>query len=209
MAGGIPGVAVAMATGGTLLVYAGLTDVTPLAALRGITSGKALPGVARTPSPTAVSLAEQSGGAGSSAPSVTSVGASLVGAARKYVGGRYRYGGTDPAKGIDCSSLVQHAFTDIGVRGCPRTSGQQSMWNATARVPNRADVQPGDLVFWGLPGATSHVAIAASAGAATIVEARNVRVGVVEGKTWGTPNFYRRYAGAQSAAPGAGGGGSW
>jgi cell wall-associated NlpC family hydrolase len=206
--GGIPGIAVGMATAGGVLVYSGLKDVTPLAALREIAAGR-VTGVSRTPSPTAVALSQQSGGAGSSGPSVLTSGSSLVDAARKYVGGRYRFGGTDPATGLDCSAMVQRAFRDIGVTGCPRTSTQQSLWGALARVPGRSQVQPGDLVFWGVPGATSHVAIASSAGAVTIVEARNRRTGVVEGKTWGRPNFYRRYAGATSAAPGAGGGGSW
>jgi cell wall-associated NlpC family hydrolase len=203
VAGGIPGVAVGLVTGGALLVYAGLTDVTPLAALREVAAGR-VTGVSRTPSPTAVTLASQSGGAGSSAPSVLTSGSALVGAARRYVGGRYRFGGTNPATGLDCSALVQRAFADIGVKGCPRTSGQQLMWSALTRVPRRADVQPGDLVFW-----SGHVAIASSPGAATIVEARNARVGIVEGKTWGSPIGYRRYAGALSAAPGAGSGGSW
>lgn len=203
-AGGIPGVAVGMATAGATLVYAGLRDVTPLDALREIASGR-VAGVGRSPSPTAVALAQQSGGAGSSAPSVFGAGGALVTAARRYVGGRYRFGGTDPRTGLDCSALVQRAYRDIGVTGCPRTSGQQLVWSALTRVPRQQDVEPGDLVFW--PG---HVAIASSPGAATIVEARNLRTGVVEGKLWGTPIMFRRYAGAQSAAPGgSSGGGSW
>lgn len=203
-AGGIPGVAVGMVSTGALLVYAGLRDVTPLAALREVAAGRA-PGVSRAPSPTAVSIAQQSGGAGSTAPSVLTSGSALVGAARRYVGGRYRFGGTDPATGLDCSALVQRAFRDIGVPGCPRTSGQQFVWRALARV-SEAEVQSGDLVFWG-----GHVAIASSARAATIVEARNARTGVVEGPIWGRASVigYRRYAGATTAAPGAGGGGSW
>jgi cell wall-associated NlpC family hydrolase len=207
---GIPGVAVGMATAGGLLVYAGLRDVTPLDALRDIASGR-VTGVSRSSSPTAVALAQQSGGPGSQAPSVIGAGASLVAAARRYVGGRYRSGGTDPATGLDCSGLVQRSFRDIGVPGCPRTSGQQLVWAALTRVPRQRDAQPGDLVFW-----TGHVAIATAPGATTVVGALNSRVGVREGPIGANgvrgqpPVAIRRYAGAQSAAPGgSAGGGSW
>lgn len=209
-AGGIPGVAVGMATAGAVMVYAGLTDVSPLNALREIASGR-VAGVRRSPSPTAVALAQQSGGAGSSAPSVFGAGGALVTAARRYVGGRYRFGGTNPATGLDCSALVQRSFRDIGVAGCPRTSGQQLVWSALTRVPRQQDAQPGDLVFW-----TGHVAIATSPGATTVVGALNARTGVREGPIGANgvagqpPVAIRRYAGAQSAAPGgSSGGGSW
>jgi len=212
-AGGIPGVAVGMATAGAVMVYAGLRDLTPLDALRQVASGR-VAGVGRTSSPTAVALAQQSGGAGSSAPSVLGAGGALVTAARRYMGGRYRFGGTNPSTGLDCSALVQRSFRDIGVAGCPRTSGQQYLWSALTRVPRQADAQPGDLVFWGAP-AVSHVAIATSAGATTVVGALNTRTGIREGPIGANgiagqpPVGFRRYAGAQSAAPGAGGGGSW
>lgn len=209
-AGGINGLGVGMATAGGVLVYAGLRDVSPLEALRDMMSGR-LPTVERRGSPTADEiLNRQSGGPGSKAPSVLGAGGALVTAARRYVGGPYRFGGTDPRTGLDCSALVQRAFKDIGVPDCPRTSGQQFVWRALTTVRNQRDVQPGDLVFW--PG---HVAIATSAGAATVVGALNRRSGVREGPikangVTGAPiSGFRRYAGAQSAAPGTGSGDSW
>lgn len=207
-AGGINGLGVGMATAGGVLVYAGLRDITPLDALRDITSGR-LPTVERKGSATADEiLARQSGGPGSKAPSVFKSGGALVTAARRYVGGPYRFGGTDPRTGLDCSALVQRAFKDIGIPDCPRTSGQQYLWRALTTVRSAGDVQPGDLVFW-----SGHVAIATQAGGGTVVGALNRKTGIREGPTKsngaGRIIGYRRYAGAQSAAPGTGSGDSW
>jgi len=44
----------------------------------------------------------------------------------------------------DCSGLMLRAYREAGVN-LPRTSREQ--WYAGARVPNPADLQPGDLVF--------------------------------------------------------------
>ncbi len=64
--------------------------------------------------------------------------------ARRYLGVRYVFGGTDPAIGLDCSGLVQLVFRQLGI-GLPRTAQQQ--YNATVRL-TRDQLQPGDLVFF-------------------------------------------------------------
>jgi cell wall-associated NlpC family hydrolase len=72
--------------------------------------------------------------------------------ARRYLGIRYVFGGTDPAVGLDCSGLVQLVFRQIGVK-LPRTAQQQ--FDATVRVP-REQLQPGDLVFFARTYADPH-----------------------------------------------------
>jgi cell wall-associated NlpC family hydrolase len=68
------------------------------------------------------------------------------------VGSPYRWGGTGPAA-FDCSGLVSWAFAQAGVP-VPRTSRAQ----AQAGTPvSRADLQPGDLVFFYSP--VRHVGI--------------------------------------------------
>jgi cell wall-associated NlpC family hydrolase len=74
----------------------------------------------------------------------TATGASVINVARRYLGVRYVFGGTDPAIGLDCSGLVQLVFGQLGV-ALPRTAQQQ--YNATSRLSGD-QLQPGDLVFF-------------------------------------------------------------
>src|ERR671933_1577510 len=72
------------------------------------------------------------------------VGSQAIDVARRYLGVRYLFGGTDPAIGLDCSGLVQLVFRQLGT-ALPRTA--QLQYEATARVtPDQ--LQPGDLVFF-------------------------------------------------------------
>jgi len=82
----------------------------------------------------------------------------VVNIARRYLGVPYRWGGTSPTTGFDCSGFTQHVFRQVGVN-LPRVSRDQI--NAGQRV-NRADLQPGDLVFFGSP--IHHVGIYAGGG---------------------------------------------
>jgi cell wall-associated NlpC family hydrolase len=66
----------------------------------------------------------------------------------------YLWGGT-VAPNYDCSGLVQSAFMAAGIQ-LPRDSYQQE--DFTQHI-DRADLQPGDLVFFGTPKRTSHVAL--------------------------------------------------
>lgn len=67
----------------------------------------------------------------------------LITAARQYLGVPYLWGGTDPAKGLDCSGFVQRAFKDIGIE-LPRVSADQA--RAGRPVASLAEAKPGDLV---------------------------------------------------------------
>jgi cell wall-associated NlpC family hydrolase len=51
----------------------------------------------------------------------TAVGGAIADVAMGMVGTRYRYGGTDPIEGFDCSGLVYYAYGQAGYR-VPRTS---------------------------------------------------------------------------------------
>ena len=80
-----------------------------------------------------------------------------------YLGVRYKWGGTSPRTGFDCSGYVQYVYGREGVR-LPRTSRQQAV--AGTRRPTRWDAAgPGDLVMFAEPGkAISHVAFYAGNG---------------------------------------------
>jgi cell wall-associated NlpC family hydrolase len=68
------------------------------------------------------------------------------------IGSPYRYGASGP-NAFDCSGLVSWAFKNAGV-SLPRTS--RAMSNV-GRPVSRAELQPGDLVFFYKP--VSHVGI--------------------------------------------------
>ena len=82
----------------------------------------------------------------------------VLASADGVVGTRYRYGGSTPEHGFDCSGLVQWIFARQGVE-LPRTA--RAMSAAGIRVPARRTVlAPGDLLFFAEGGGrVSHVAI--------------------------------------------------
>jgi cell wall-associated NlpC family hydrolase len=96
-------------------------------------------------------------GSGGAAP------ARVLRTADDYLGVPYKWGGTSPRTGFDCSGYVQYVYGREGVR-LPRTSRQQAV--AGARRPTRWDAAgPGDLVMFAEPGrAISHVAFYAGNG---------------------------------------------
>ncbi len=71
------------------------------------------------------------------------------------MGKPYQWGAAGPDK-FDCSGLVQYVYSNLGV-SLPRVSRQQA--SAGVHV-DRADLQPGDLVFFVLSGSRiDHVGI--------------------------------------------------
>ena len=60
------------------------------------------------------------------------------------VGARYRYGGTDPVEGFDCSGLVYYAYDQAGYR-VPRTLAE--LFRAARKIA-LGDAGAGDLMFF-------------------------------------------------------------
>ena len=88
-------------------------------------------------------------------PTDGAVGGAIAELARDLVGTRYRYGGTDPVDGFDCSGLVFYAYGQAGYR-VPRTS--QELFRAARMIAVR-EADPGDLMFFQDQAKLSHVGI--------------------------------------------------
>ena len=82
----------------------------------------------------------------------------VIPTAERYLGVKYKWGGTSPTSGFDCSGYVQYVFAKHGVK-LPRTSRAQAY--AGSRVPlTFDDLRTGDLVMFAANGQPiSHVAI--------------------------------------------------
>ena len=61
------------------------------------------------------------------------------------IGVDYRFGGTTPERGLDCSGLVRYVFQQVTGVTLPRTS--QELSRLGEKVPV-SDLMPGDLVFF-------------------------------------------------------------
>ena len=132
--------------------------------------------------------------------------------ARKYLGTPYRWGGSTPETGFDCSGLVQWAYAQAGVK-IPRVTDQQIAAGNGSPV-RRGELLPGDLVFFRDPsGYVHHVGM--SLGGDRFIHAP--RTGdVVKEANLNEPYYRQQFAGgrrfgaAAPAAPGraTGGGGA-
>ena len=93
------------------------------------------------------------------APTVAPVddGEELVLRALGLLGTPYRFGGTDPATGFDCSGLVAHVFMAVRGQRLPRRSEEMA---ALGHPVDIRLIAAGDLVFFNTLGRPhSHVAI--------------------------------------------------
>ena len=105
-----------------------------------------------TTKPSTTTTIKTPGGGGGGAVKPSALGAKIVAVARQYLGIPYVWGGASPA-GFDCSGLTQFVFARCGV-SLPHSAELQSMMGTV--VP-RAQLAPGDLVFFGSP--VHHVGI--------------------------------------------------
>ncbi|WP_443134891.1 C40 family peptidase [Herbaspirillum sp. CF444] len=88
---------------------------------------------------------------------ITNRASELAVQALSMLGINYRYGGTSPETGLDCSGLVRYVFKEALGTDLPRTSAEISR---VGEKVDKVDLRPGDLVFYNtLRRGFSHVGI--------------------------------------------------
>ena len=139
-------------------------------------------------------------GSGRMLPDPTNGGAGteIVMQALAQVGKPYRWGGSDPREGFDCSGLVAHVYEDaLGIR-LPRTSRDMSRRGGRIGAGRLA---AGDLVFFNTARrAYSHVGIYVGSGRFVHAPATGslVRVERMDSRYWAS-----RFDGARRIVAGA------
>jgi cell wall-associated NlpC family hydrolase len=122
--------------------------------------------------------------------------------ARTYTGTPYRLGASGPSH-FDCSHFTSHVFKKFGYTLTPFT---QAQYKEAREVPSYADMQVGDLVFFGKRGSVrdiGHVGIVVSLnrenGSFNFIHASTSK-GVTEDNS-NQPYFMMRYVGARRVLP--------
>lgn len=108
----------------------------------------------------------------------------LLQRAMALLGTPYRWGGTSPDRGFDCSGLVGYVYrTALGI-DLPRVSRDQAR---AGELVDRAAMAVGDLVFFGRRGRVDHVGIYVGEGKFVHAPSRgkDVTVSSLEGGYWG------------------------
>lgn len=193
--GGISGVAVALATAGGVLLYAGFQGLDPVQALKDITSGKTKElqpsNVSFVNDPTSLG---QGGGVIAADYGGSGVGGKIVAAAMTHRSERYSQARRFQDGYSDCSSFVGKALKDVGITPpAGSVTGSYLAWNKLKTVP-KSQIQPGDLLCG--PG---HIAIAVSSTTAIGQQngRQNVRVDDIDSIMWGQSYWRaRRYIGS-------------
>lgn len=125
--------------------------------------------------------------------------------ALKQVGGKYRYGGTDPKSGLDCSGLPYYVYKQIGYK-IPRNT--VSLLNHKQGIINSfTEIKKGDVII--TPGGgenKKHALISVSdynpsTGTVKVVSASNPKKGIVIKDITSKTKILgiRRFIGVQSA----------
>ena len=90
------------------------------------------------------------------APTSPSLVKTVLQRAFSLLGTPYRWGGSSPESGFDCSGLVGYVFRTIGI-DLPRVS--RAMAQEGTAITDRNALAEGDLVFFGKRGHVDHVGI--------------------------------------------------
>lgn len=205
---GIPGTAVAVATLGAVLVYAGLRGVSPLQALRDAAGGKPPP-VKGTPTAPAVITSPPSASGFTDARR-----GAVVSAATLYMKDQYDQLRRRQIGFSDCSSFVDKCLHKAGIKppGDPWANTANYRASGEWQTIEAPQVEPGDIAI-----SISHMVLITGKGGTTGVGQQkpfvNVKTGSMRDLFGSQVYVFKTYKGYSHPAAGQGGsdggGGSW
>jgi N-acetylmuramoyl-L-alanine amidase len=73
--------------------------------------------------------------------------------AKRFLGTAYVYGGNSPDYGFDCSGFTKYIMAQYGI-GLERVAADQAV---QGRYVSKADLRPGDLVFFDTDGGSNYI----------------------------------------------------
>jgi hypothetical protein len=198
---GISGVAVALATGGGVLLYAGFQGLNPLQALKDITSGQTKELAGSQVSYTR-DLSRIGGGVAQASTGGGSVGSGahpeIAQAALRHRDEKYSQTKRWAPGYSDCSSFVGKSLKDVGITPPSGSVTSSYLTWRQLKTISRAEIGAGDLLCAG-----GHIAIALSPTTAIGQQngRQNVRVDTISTIMWGQGAWVpRRYTGAATGA---------
>ena len=117
--------------------------------------------------------------------------------ALSMIGTPYKFGSSNPEKGLDCSGFVKHVYKESADISLPRSAAEMSK---EGEVIAKNELKPGDLVFFNTrKKANSHVGIYAGDG--TFVHASSSRTKEVTVTRIGEKYWANRFNGARRVLP--------
>jgi peptidoglycan DL-endopeptidase CwlO len=193
----ISGTAVGLAAVGGLLIYAGVSDKQPVAALRELVTGKSFPPAPFTKPASSSATSGDFANIGTFPSGVTGgtqFGQAIASEAVAQVGKPYRWGAAGP-NAFDCSGLLYWAIRHAGDPSYPRLITAAIAVSTRFVKISRSQVGAGDVLY--RPG---HVAIATSNSG--LVEAPRTGIPVRTREIRGNEfTMYLRYVGLKSRSP--------
>lgn len=197
MSRGVSGLAIGLASAGGLLLYTGISGVSPIDAMRSLVGSGTLAPAAATAQGRIPNATPGNGGApfpgDPAAAGGSGSGARIAADAAQYANKvQYIWGGADPS-GWDCSGFATYVLVhDLGYKNLPSESHTVCMdflsWSGAQTIPA---AEPGALVVW-----PTHMGIALDA--TTMISALNPHRGTVittfrDGGPvpWSQPTFRR------------------
>ncbi|NJN16427.1 MAG: C40 family peptidase [Oscillochloris sp.] len=167
---------VALADGTKAWIFSDLLKVAPMAARR-VPVTNDIPAL-----PVRAATTRSSGGGG--APVSIAASGDVASFAVQFAGYRYRWGGSSPSSGFDCSGLVSYVYRQYGV-GLPHSAAAQFSTRYGAMIGGMGNLAPGDLMFFANTGGRrgiSHVAIYIGGG--RMIHAMTPAYGVQVSSIW-------------------------